>query len=397
MKKLALSTRSITLLLILLPVLIAFGYVVTQSGPLAPVPVTVVQVENQAITPALFGVGIVEARYSYRIGPTMTGHVLRLDSHVGDKVVSGQVLGEMDPVDMDNKIASKKAAIKRAQASIHAAEANVADLLARERYAKSQALRYEKLAKANTISDEVAEAKSQELLIASAGLVAIRANLTVAREELEMLRADYAGLLEQKSNLNLTAPVDGLVVGRNVEPGSTVVAGQTVLDVIDPASIWINVRFDQLQSSGLAEGLAANIVLRSRSNERLQGRVARVEPLADAVTEEILAKIVFDKLPDSLPPVGELAKVTVALAVLNTLPVVPNASIQRVDGEVGVWLIDNDELRYVPVEIGVSDLDGRVQITQGLKAGDRIVVYSKQALSSHSRITIVEQLVGATP
>jgi len=95
MKKLSMSTRSIMLLLILLPVLIAFVYVVTQSGPLAPVPVTVIQVENKAITPALFGVGIVEARYSYRIGPTMTGHVLQLDSHVGDKVVAGQVVGEM--------------------------------------------------------------------------------------------------------------------------------------------------------------------------------------------------------------------------------------------------------------------------------------------------------------
>jgi HlyD family secretion protein len=396
MKKLSMSTRSITLLLILLPVLIAFVYVVTRSGPLAPVPVTVIQVDNQAIIPALFGVGIVEARYSYRIGPTMTGHVLRLDSHVGDKVMAGQIVGEMDPVDMDNKISSKEAAIKRAQASIVAAEANVADLLARERYAKSQALRYEKLAKANTISDEVAEAKSQEHLIASAGLAAIRANLNAVSEELAMLRADYDGLIEQKSNLNLTAPVAGLVVGRNVEPGSTVVAGQTVLDVIDPASIWINVRFDQLQSSGLVNGLAASIVLRSRSSQRLDGRVARVEPLADAVTEEIMAKVVFDQLPDTLPPVGELAKVTVALPALTTTPVVPNASIKRVDGEVGVWLIDNDELRYVLVEIGMSDLDGRVQITKGLKAGDRIVAYSKQELTRHSRITVVDHLVDAT-
>jgi len=170
-----------------------------------------------------------------------------------------------------------------------------------------------------------------------------------------------------------------------------------VLDVIDPASIWINVRFDQLQSSGLADGLAASIVLRSRSNQRIEGSIARVEPLADAVTEEVLAKVVFDQLPDMLPPVGELAKVTVALPVLAATPVVPNASIKRVDGEVGVWLIDNDKLRYVPVEIGVSDLDGRVQIMNGLNPGDRIVAYSKQALSSHSRITIVDQVMYAVP
>ena len=397
MKKLTLSKRGITLLVILLPVLAAFVYVVTSSGPLAPIPVTMVEVENRAISPALFGVGLVEARYSYRIGPTMTGHVLRLDSHVGDKVLAGQVVGEMDPIDMDNKIVAKDASIKRAQASIHAAEANVVDFIARESYAKSQSVRYTKLAKAKTISDEVAEAKSQEYQIASAGLDAIKANLNAAREEMQMLRADYAGLIQQKSNLNLTVPVDGLVVGRYVEPGSTVIAGQTVLEIIDPLSLWINVRFDQLQSSGLAAGLAANIVLRSRPSKPLAGRITRVEPLADAVTEEILAKVVFDQLPEMLPPVGELAKVTVTLPVLAATPVVPNASIKRVDGVTGVWLIENNELRYAPVEVGISDLDGLVQITQGLKVGDQVVVYSKQELSRHSRITIVDQLVDVKP
>lgn len=397
MKKLSLSKRSITLLVILLPVLVAFVYVVTSSGPLAPVPVTTTEVKRQAITPALFGVGLVEARYSYDIGPTMTGHVLRLESHVGDKVLAGQVIGEMEPVDMDNKIAAKDAAIKRAQASVQAAEANVADSLAREHYAKTQALRYAKLAKEKTISDEVAEAKSQEYQIASAGLVAIRANLNAMREELQMLHADYNGLVQQKRNLNLTVPVDGLVVGRYVEPGSTVVAGQTVLKVIDPQSIWINVRFDQLQSSGLAVGLNASIVLRSRPNQQFSGRISRVEPLADAVTEEVLAKVVFDQLPEVLPPVGELAKVTVELAELAETPVVPNASLKRINGEVGVWQVEDDQLRFTPVEIGISDLHGQVQITRGLNAGDHIVVYSRQALTAHSRITIVDQLVGPVP
>jgi HlyD family secretion protein len=393
MKKLSMSKRAITLLAILLPVLATFIYVVTSSGPLAPIPVTTVKVESRAISPSLFGVGLVEARYSYHIGPTMTGHVLRLESHVGDKVTAGQVVGEMDPVDLDNKIASKEASIKRAQASINATEANVADFMAREAYAKSQALRYAKLAEAKTISDEVAEAKSQEHQIATAGLVAIKANLNAAREELEMLRAEYEGLIQLKSNLNLTVPVDGLVVGRYVEPGSTVVAGQTVLEVIDPLSIWINARFDQLQSSGLAAGLPARIVLRSRPGEQFAGRVTRIEPLADAVTEEVRAKIVFDQLPEALPPIGELSKVTVTLPVLTATPTAPNASIKRLNGEVGVWLIEDGELRYAPVEVGISDLDGNVQILQGLKAGDSVVEYSKQELSSHSRIIIVDQLV----
>ena len=186
MKKLSMNTRTITLLVVLIPMLLAFGYVAARSGPLAPVPVTVTQVENQPISPALFGIGIVEARYSYRIGPTMTGHVLRLDSHVGDRVSAGQVLGDMDPVDMDNKIVSKDAAIKRAKASVIAAEAHVVDSVARERYAQTQSRRYEELVKVRTVSEEAAEAKYQEYQIAAASLAAAKANLNAAREELEM-------------------------------------------------------------------------------------------------------------------------------------------------------------------------------------------------------------------
>lgn len=392
MKKLSMNTRTLTLVAILLPLVVGFGYVVTRSGPLAPIPVTVAQAENQSISPALFGIGIVEARYSYRIGPIMTGHVLRLDSQVGDRVSAGQVLGDMDPVDMDNKITAKDAAMKRAKASVIAAEAHVVDSAARENYAQTQSRRYQQLLKERTVSEEAAEAKYQEYQVAKASLAAAKANLNAAREELAMLRADYDGLLQQRSNLRLVAPVDGLVVGRYVEPGSTVVAGQAVLEVINPTSIWVNVRFDQLQSRGLSKDLPATIQLRSRSDS-LNGHVVRVEPLADAVTEEILAKVSFDLLPDQLPPVGELAEVNVVLPQLASTLVVPNASIKRQNGQTGVWLIENDSPRYVPVETGVADLDGRVQILSGLNHGDRVVVYSKQELSKRSRVSIVARLV----
>ena len=395
MKMPSMNARTVTLVLILLPLLLAFGYVVARSGPLSPVPVTVTRVENLAISPSLFGIGIVEARYSYRIGPTMTGHVLRLDTHVGDRVTAGQLLGDMDPVDMNSRIAAKEAAIKRAKASLIAAEAQVSDSDARARYAKSQSRRYTQLVGAHTVSEEAAEAKHQEEQVATASLEAARASLNAAREELAMLRADYDGLLQQKDNLRLLAPVDGLVVGRYVEPGSTVVAGQTVLEVIDPSSIWVNVRFDQLRSSGLAAGLPASIGLRSHAGEPVAGRVARVEPLADAVTEEMLAKVAFERLPAALPPLGELAEVTVALPKLAAAPVVPNASIKHLDGKTGVWLIENDALRFVPVTVGAADLDGRVQILRGLKPGDSVVLYSKQELSSRNRVSVVEQLVDA--
>jgi hypothetical protein len=98
-----------------------------------------------------------------------------------------------------------------------------------------------------------------------------------------------------------------------------------------------------------------------------------------------------------LPSIGELAEVSVALPAQAVLPVVSNASLQRVDGRLGVWVVDKDQLNFVPVKTGVSDLEGQVQILQGLIGGERVVVYSHNALKASSRIKVVESIAGVKP
>lgn len=381
MKPLALGRRTLALLAVILPLLALFIYVALRSGPLAPVAVTVAEVENQTLAPALFGIGTVEARYIYRIGPTFAGRLQSLHVHVGDRVLAGQLLGEMDPIDLDDRVRAQEATFKRA-------EANLREARARQAFARAQADRYEQLYAKRLVSEEVLSTRRQELQIAEAALAA-------AREDIARARSDREGLRAQRSSLRLIAPVAGVVTARDVDPGTTVVAGQTVVEVIDPESLWINVRFDQLRASGLAADLPARIVLRSRDGEPLRGRVLRIEPKADAVTEEILAKVSFDPLPDVLPPVGELAEVTVDLPALPAAPVIANAALRSEDGRVGVWRIANDALEFVPISVGATDLDGRVQVRAGLAEDDRVVVYSEKALSPHSRIHVVDRIAGS--
>lgn len=397
MKLPSLNRRTLALVGVLGTLLALFVYVVLRSGPLAPVPVTVAAAENLAITPALFGIGTIESRYTYRIGPIVTGRIKRVDVNVGDRVQAGQLLGEMDPVDLDDRVAALEASIKRGEASVLAAEAQVQDATARKSYADAQAERYEQLWQTRAASEVAVEGKRQDHRVAGAVLAAATANLDAAAHELARIRSDRDGLIQQRASLRLIAPVDGLVVLRSADPGTTVVAGQSVVDIIKPASLWINVRFNQLRLSGLRAGLPARIVLRSQAGHTLAGHVLRVEPLADAVTEETLAKVVFDDLPEYLPPVGEIAEITVALPAMTAATVVPDASVQRVDGRLGVWAIRNGALRFVPVKRGASDLDGRVQIVDGLRAGERVVVYSSAGLSAHSRIKVVEALAGVAP
>ncbi len=382
MKKLPLQGRTLALLAVIIPLLVLFIYVGLRSGPLAPVAVTVASVESRAITPALFGIGTVEARYTYKIGPTFAGRVKRLEVHVGDQVKAGQVLGEMEPVDLDDRVRSQESAFKRAEAALREAEA-------RQAYAQTQARRYEQLFAVRSTSEEIVTTKRQELQIADAALSA-------AREDIARARSDREGLVAQRSNLRLIAPVDGVVAVRDADPGTTIVAGQAVVEVIDPKSLWINVRFDQISASGLAGGLPARIVLRSRGGQTLKGRVLRVEPKADAVTEETLAKVTFDNKPEPLPPVGELAEVTVDLPALPAAPLIPNAAVQREGDKVGVWQIVDGDLHFSPVKLGASDLNGYVQVREGLKNGDQVVTYSEKALTARSRIHVVDHIPGVS-
>lgn len=396
MKRLRVNRRLLRLTLLLLPLLALFIYVGVRSGPLAPVLVTTAVAEERAIAPALFGIGTVESRYTYKIGPTATGRVLKVNVQVGDTVAPGQVFAEMDPIDLDERIASQTAAVRRADANLLAAVSGVEEASARASYANTQADRYEQLLRTGAVSEELVENKRQERAVADAGLESARALLEATREDVKRTRADSAALMLQRTNLSLVSPVAGLVSLRMADPGATVVPGQTLVEVLDPSSLWINVRFDQLRSAGLRQGLPAHVVLRSEAGRPLTGHIVRVEPLADAVTEEILAKIILDTLPSPLPPVGELVEAKVALPVLPVGTAVSNAAIQRVDGRLGVWLIDDSGIRFTPVEVGATDLDGWVQIITGLEPGQRLVVYSYSALSTRNRIKVVDQLPGTS-
>lgn len=374
------TRRTLALLAVLVPLLALFVYVGLSSGPLAPVAVTLATVQDRSLSPALFGIGTVEARYTYKIGPTLTGRVKRLDVQVGDQVKAGQLLGEMEPVDLDERMRSQQAAAKRAEAVLREAEA-------RRRYAQSQAQRFEKLYAKRMTSEEIISTKRQELQIADAVLSA-------AREDLARATSDYQALVAQRRNLRLIAPTDGVVAARNADPGTTVVAGQSVVELIDPDSLWINTRFDQISASKLEAGLPASIVLRSRNGQALDGRVLRVEPMADAVTEEILAKVAFEAPAQALPPIGELAEVSVALPALAAAPVLPSAAISLQAGRIGVWQVIDGDLQFTPISLGAADLDGWVQVAAGLESGARVVVYREKALTERSRLHVVEQIPG---
>lgn len=371
--------------------LAGFGWVVATQGPLAPVKVTLALAQEVRLERTLFGIATVEARRSYGSGPTLAGRIDRVLVDQGDTVKAGQLLAEMEPVDLDARLAAGAAAAAGAAQRVTSAEAALAEAASRAQLAKTSADRFADLRTKNFVSQEAADAKAHEAAAAHAARQAAVAALAAAKDDMRRAQSEASGAAKNRANLRLVSPVDGIVIARLAEPGSTVVAGQAVVQVIDPSSLWLRVRIDQGRSSGLTTGLPAEISLRSRPGEKFAGRVERVDWVGDAVTEERIANVVFDMPPQGIA-IGELAEVSLRLPAIEKVLAIPAAALGRQGVGQGVWRPTDGRARFMPVTAGIVSADGKIEIRSGLAAGDEVIVHSARQLKVDAHIKPVESL-----
>ncbi|MCO5214423.1 MAG: efflux RND transporter periplasmic adaptor subunit [Caldilinea sp.] len=373
-----------------------FGWLVVSQGPMAPIKVTVAKVTQGTLTASTFGIGTIEARRAYALGPTVASRVLRVLVDQGDAVKAGQLLAELDPVDLTDRVTSAELAVQRATSTIRATEAALAEAQSRAQVATTDARRYAQLRTKGFVSQEAVDAKGHEAKAAQAAVDAAAAQVTAARRDRDRARTDVVGMSKLLAQSQLVSPVDGVVSARLVEPGSTVVAGQAVVQVLDPDSLWIRARIDQGQSGRVRVGQPTEIVLRSDPQRSDRGEVQRVDWVSDAVTEERIVNVGFAVQPPTLS-VGDLVEVTIHVAERVNARALPAAAVKRVDRQEGVWRVTQGRVAFQPVTVGITTLDGRSQILDGLTDDDEVVVHSEQALQPDARVRVVTAIIGSAP
>lgn len=384
------SGQKIKLLMAGGAVIALFLWVVMTQGPLAPIKVTVAQVQVSDLTNSVFGVGTVQARHRHDLAPTLTGRVRSVFVDQGETVKTGQVLAEMDPVDLDEKLAAAQRVVERSRNAILAAEAQQTEAQSRLKTVEATLLRYQELRTGGFVSQEMLDAKSHERNAAASALVAARANLSASQEEHARAQAELRGVGKARMQMKLVSPVDGVVTLRRIEPGSTVAGGQLALQVVDTGKLWVEARIDQRQAGLVRVGQAARIVLRSQPHAPLDGKVARIERVSDSVTEERIVNVAFDMPEASL---GEYAEVTLLLPAMKQVRSIPSAAVKTVDGQTGVWVMQGGAVRFKPVRVGFASLDGHSQLLGGLDDGETVVVHSQQALHEGLSVKVVDALV----
>ena len=388
MKKFSIS-RNQAIGLTTLLVVAAIAIMALRGGGPGAVKVSAAKVVRGDLKPTLFGIGVVEAQRNILVGPTVAGRVAKVYVEQGAEVEAGALLAEMDPVDLNERLSASRQAMLRAKSSVAASQAQAQEAESRKATADASAKRYASLRERGFVSTEAERSKGHEARAAEAALRASQANIGVSSADAARLSEEAAALEKQLSNTRLIAPVAGLVIARDVEPGSTAVAGQAVLRLAEKDSLWLRVRIDQGRSAGLAVGLPASIKLRSRPGERFSGKLARIEQLSDAVTEERLVMVVFNEPPAGLT-LNEMAEVTLTLPPRSNALTMPPAALVRQNGQTGVFAVEDGRARFVTVNVGIRTENG-VEILDGLSEGAQVVTQKAKPLVDGDRLRLSDE------
>jgi HlyD family secretion protein len=339
---------------------------------LRPVTVHVVSIATN-VPEQVFGLGTVSARVQSNVGFKVAGTLVALNADEGDRVRAGTILAKLDDRDVLAQLASARASVAQAHANIGKAEADVASAVANLANAEQVSNRRAALARNGVVSTEEAQTTDAARRVARASLQVAQSEVTVAYAALVAAKAqeDYATVAVE--NDTLSVPYDALVISRNLQLGSMPMPGQSVFTLVDPRTIWVLGYVDERLAGRIALGQPAEIVLRSDPNRRLPGHVARIEIQSDAVNEERLVEVAFDKIPADIH-LAEQAEVFITTQTLARAVLVPPTAVSDLQGSHGtVWTLESGRLQQRRVAFGPELLDGRQPIVSGLPDGAQVV------------------------
>ena len=354
-------------------------------------PVTVAVAAVQRDVPVeVFGLGTVEARVTSKVGFKASGVLVELRADVGDRLAKGALLARLDDREQAARVARAKAATEQADANLQRATASVQKAQANFANAKVISERRQKLVQTNTTSVESAETAMTAHEAAQADVNLATSDVAVARAAI----GDAKAQLQQESATldfhTLAAPYDAMVTARLKELGSALGAGEAVFTLIDPKSVWALAFIDESKSGEITVGKRAEIVLRSRPNERFHGQVARIEPESDRVNEERRIAIAFDQLPADFH-LGEQAEVYITTMRLPQALLAPEAAIIGLGKNRGtVWTVEDGHLQQHEVTVGHRLLDGRYEITGGVPDKASVVTQLRNGLRAGRAVSVDE-------
>jgi RND family efflux transporter MFP subunit len=336
-----------------------------EAAPPAPAAVQVGQeniaiVSRQQISTGPLISGTLMAERDATVRAQVSGSILQVAAAEGQAVRRGALLARIEDQALSDAHASAQSAVRSAEQALGLAE--------------REATRTESLVRGGALAE-------RELDTARNAVSAAQAQLADARSRV-------ASAARQLQNLTVRAPIDGVVAARPANAGDVVSPGTELFRIIDPRSMRLEASVPTESLSLVKLGLPVHFEVRGYPGQTFDGRIERISPTADPVTRQVS---IFVTIPNAAGRLvaGLFAEGRVAQESRHTL-VVPLSALNT-DNPAQPWVLraSGGTAERVPVTVGLRDEQTeRVELTSGVREGDRLLVGPAQAITPGTPLTL---------
>jgi len=344
--------------------------------------------------------------------PKVSGYLEKIFVQIGDSVRQGQVIAQIDRADFIQKVREIEAKVAQAKAQyaeleagtraedVREAEEAVKQAQSRFNNARQQRERVEALYKRQVISKKEFDVAEMDYNVTEAQLAASEQRLKSLKEgarpevkaaSLGKLREMEAILAQEQirlQNAQIVAPFSGEIVRRNVDNGSLLSPSTPVVTLVHLETLKVVANVLEKDIALVKIGMKVKILTEAYPDKPFEGTIVRINKALDLATRTLQAEINVPNPGHLLKP-GMFARIAVALKEKPGALVVPRTAVLEEEGRQFVFVVEGNQAIRKPIVTGIEQ-DQLIEVVEGVKDGDKIVVRGQESLRDRSTVRSVE-------
>jgi HlyD family secretion protein len=380
-----------------LVLLITIGVFAATRGGTKIDPTKLAKVEKGDLAKSVVATGKVTPITKVEVKSKASGIVKKLLVDYGDQVKKGQLLAQLDKVEIEAQVAQSQASLDAAQANLSSSQADFERAkvdaegpdvpLLKRAYDRAEGMAKDGVVSASALDDAEKnyEMSLNKQNVSKAQVTVLKAKIAQSKAVVAEDQANLKQLDEQLSYTDIVSPIDGIVLSRDVEMGDAVssilVLGSSatlVMTLGDTSEVYVKGKVDESDIGKVYLGQPARIKVESFKDKTFTGKVTKISPMGvekDNVTT-------FEVRVSIQNPGGELkAEMTANAEIIleehkNVLQIPEGAILYDKDKKASVEIPDpkgKEGKNKIAVNIGISN-GAKTEVLSGLKEGEEVVL-----------------------
>jgi len=346
-----------------------------------PVAVEVRAASSNSVSDGIEVTGSLEPKFSVDVKTQIPGLIRQVMVSEWVHVRKGQPLVRID-------VAETEAQVKRSEAGVVSAKANLAQTRAAANRAERELARTLKLKESGLATQQSVDDARSETEAAKARVGVAAAQIHVAEEELRQ------GVARQAKRL-VVAPIDGIVALRDVNVGdlaSDAAAAKPIFRIVDNRLLNLTVTVSSVDSGRIKVGQSLAFTVDSQPGRTFTGKVMYINPELSSIDRSLKVIAEVSNVPESLKG-GLFAKGRIITGVRAEVLQVPRSAVGAFDTQAkkgSLFIVENGVVRKREILSGVVNGD-MVEIASGLKPGEQYVVRGGFNLKDGDKVAVVSK------